>query len=223
MSPIYPFAVLFGVIFKKSWPCPESWKFFLSNFYIQFMTHFSFHVPILWLFDLTSFYIFDSILQWKLSGAHIFFVGNWVISWVSLLSGCLFRFPSGVALVTHVFLEMCFSSQLLSLSIRKCLHHSFGSFRFLWSTELSDSTSDCVFISLGLSFLSCYMLLWWDRVLIGAKWQHDRSKNNGNLFSWDKKSKFWFLWLLLGSACGTARGTRIMEKRKWRVPAFSES
>lgn len=102
------------------------------------------------------------------------------------------------------------SSQLLGLSIRKGLHHSLGSFRSLWLIELSDSS---VFTSLGLSFLSCYMLLWWGRVLIGAKWQHEKQNySNESLLSWDKKSKFWFLWLLLGSACGTARGMRIMEK-----------
>lgn len=205
----------------KSWPCPESWIFFLSNFYIQFMTHFSFHVPILWFFDLTSFYIFDSILQWKLFGARIFFVGNWVISWVSLLSGCLFRFPSGVALVTHVFLEMCFSSQLLSLSIRKCLHQSFGSFRFLWSTELSDSTSDLTACSSAWVFHSCPVTCFCDETMFssGPNGSMTEAKIMGICSLGIKKSKFWFLWLLLGSAWGT----RIMEKRKWRVPAFSES
>lgn len=103
------------------------------------------------------------------------------------------------------------SSQLLGLSIRKCWHHSLGSFLSLWLIELSDSS---VFISLGLSFLSCYKLLWWDRVLIRDKRQQDRSKNTVmRVCSLGiKKSKFWFLWLLLGSACGTARGMRITEK-----------
>lgn len=44
-----------------------------------------------------------------------------------------------------------------------------------------------------------------------AAWQKQKYSNE-SLLSWDKKSKFWFLWLLLGSACGTARGMRITEK-----------
>lgn len=112
------------------------------------------------------------------------------------------------------------SSQLLGLSIRKCWHHSLGSFLSLWLIELSDSS---VLISLGLSFLSCYKLLWWDRVLIGAKRQHDRSKNTVmrvcslgiEKASFGFFGFFWDLPVVLLEAWGL--------RRKWRVSAFSES
>lgn len=111
------------------------------------------------------------------------------------------------------------SSQLLGLSIRKGLHHSLGSFRSLWLIELSESS---VFTSLGLSFLSCYMLLWWGRVLIRPSGSM-RSKNTVmRVCSLGIKKAsfgfFGFFWdppVVLLEAWGLWR--------KWRVSAFSES
>lgn len=85
---------------------------------------------------------------------------NFFTVWMSLQISFWSCFDDS-CLSRNVFL----SSQLLSLSIGKCLHHSFGSFWSLWSTELSDSTSVC---SSAWVFHSCPVTCFCDETVFSS-------------------------------------------------------